>query len=81
MHPGTLCWRAAMRGLLLAGVVGCATYQAIPLIVANPELDTAALGGIVRRAPGDRPSQQEITDLVLLLREGSATAGVRASGP
>jgi hypothetical protein len=50
----------------------------IPLIVAHPDRTTAQLGGLVQQALGDRPSQQKLTDLLLLLREGRLAAN--ASG-
>jgi hypothetical protein len=50
----------------------------IPLIVAHPARTTAQLGGLVQQALGDRPSQQKLTDLLLLLREGRLAA--HASG-
>lgn len=40
----------------------------IPLIVANPDASTATLQAIVTQALGSRPSQQKLTDLLLLLR-------------
>jgi hypothetical protein len=47
----------------------------IPLIVANPTLTTSALQALVQRTLGTRPSQQKLTDLLLLLRTGDAADG------
>ncbi|HEY5243229.1 MAG TPA: alkaline phosphatase family protein [Polyangiaceae bacterium] len=40
----------------------------LPLIVSQPASSTDVLGGLVRRALGDHPHQQKVTDLLLELR-------------
>ena len=40
----------------------------LPLIVSQPASSTEVLGGLVRRALGDHPHQQRVTDLLLELR-------------
>ena len=46
----------------------------IPLVVSHPGDSTEAIGALVRRALGDHPHQQKVTDLLLTLRRLPASA-------